>query len=488
VSTIAVPADRPIAAATTESTATAKRAPGPSSRTQLMLHGPIIWTLLRLASPNIAVMTAQAATGLIETYFVARLGIDALAGMALVFPGFMLMQMISAGAMGGGISSAIARAIGAGRRDEADALVLHGIVIHLALGLFFTAVVLAFGAPIYRALGGRGGELAAALAYSNIVFAGGVFIWILNALGSAIRATGNMLVPALVTCAGVVVLIPLSPCLIFGVGPIPPLGIAGGGVALVLYNVAGAGVLGWYVLSGRNAARLRLARLRWSYFRSILGVGIWSSIASVQTNVIIASATALAAGIAGTDAVAGYGTGARLEYLLIPLVFGLGAPLVAMVGTNIGAGQRDRALRIGLAGGAIAFVLTEAIGVATALWPHAWLALFSDDPGVIAAGSAYLRVVGPFYGFFGLGLSLYFASQGAGRLFWPLTAGFLRTGVALGGGYVAVRVTGSLTALFAALALGMLLQGISILVATLSGAWFSGERRIKRSNARRLKD
>jgi MATE family, multidrug efflux pump len=287
VSTIVLPAD-----VTIGSTTATERSQAPSSRTDLLLHGPIVWTLLRLASPNILVMLAQAATGLIETYFVARLGIDALAGMALVFPGFMLMQMISAGAMGGGISSAIARAIGAGRRGEADALVLHGIVIHVALGLFFTVVMLAFGEPIYRALGGRGGELAAALAYSNVVFAGNIFIWILNALASAIRATGNMLVPALVICVGVVVLVPLSPCLIFGIGPLPAMGIAGGGLALVLFNVAGTAVLGWYVLSGRNAARLRFAPLRWSHIRSIFGVGAWSSISSVQTNVIIAAATA----------------------------------------------------------------------------------------------------------------------------------------------------------------------------------------------------
>lgn len=462
-----IPADISIGRA-----AKAERTTAPASRTDLLLHGPIVWTLLRLAWPNILVMLAQAATGLIETYFIARLGIDALAGMALVFPGVMLMQMISAGAMGGGISSAIARAIGAGRREEADALVLHGIVIHVALGLFFSVVMLAFGAPIYRALGGRGGELEAALAYSNVVFAGNMLLWILNALASAIRGTGNMLVPALVICVGVVVLIPLSPCLIFGIGPFPALGIAGGGAALVLFNAAGTAILAWYMLSGRSLARLRLTPLRWRLIRSILGVGAWSSISSVQTNIIIASATALAASVAGADAVAGYGTGARLEYLLIPLVFGLGAPLVALVGTNIGAGQRERALRIGLAGGAIAFALTEAIGVATALWPQAWLALFSTDPNVIAAGSAYLRMVGPFYGFFGLGLALYFASQGAGRLFWPLSAGFLRMGIAVGGGYLAVRATGSLTWLFAALAIGLVVQGLSVLAAVLSGAWF----------------
>ena len=159
--------------------------------------------------------------------------------MALVFPGVMLMQMISAGAMGGGISSAIARALGAGRRDDADALVLHALVINVALGVAFSVVMLAFGRPIYRAMGGEGASLEAALAYSNVVFAGNVLLWLMNALASVIRGTGNMLVPALVICVGVVVLVPLSPLLIFGLGPFPALGIAGGGVALLLFYAGG---------------------------------------------------------------------------------------------------------------------------------------------------------------------------------------------------------------------------------------------------------
>jgi Na+-driven multidrug efflux pump len=294
----------------------------------------------------------------------------------------------------------------------------------------------------------------------------------MNGFANTIRGTGNMLVPAAVICVGVVVLVPLSPLLIFGIGPVPALGIAGGGVALVLFNAAGASVLGWYVLSGRNLARLRPARLRWPLFRNILSVGAVASLTSVQTNVIIALTTALVASAAGADAVAGYGTGARLEYLLIPLVFGLGAPLVALVGTNIGAGQRERALRIALIGGAIAFAITETLGIATAVWPRAWMELFSADPHVIEAGSAYLRSVGPFYGFFGLALALYFASQGAGRLFWPLSAGFVRMFVAVAGGWFALRLTGSLGWLFAALALGLFLHGTVVLAAIASGGWF----------------
>jgi len=174
----------------------------------------------------------------------------------------------------------------------------------------------------------------------------------------------------------------------------------------------------------------------------------------------------------GPEAVAGYGTGARLEYLLIPLVFGLGAPMVALVGTNIGAGQTQRALRIALIGGALAFALTETIGIVAAIWPEAWLGLFGHDPHMLAAGAAYLRVVGPTYGFFGLGLSLYFASQGAGRLAWPLIGGMVRLLVAVGGGWLVLTLAGSLPGAFAALALALVAYGAIVSGAVASGVWF----------------
>lgn len=450
--------------------------PGPlpdvSERTRRLLEAPILPLLLGMAWPNMLIMLAQASTGLIETWWIAGLGTDALAGMALVFPAVMLMQMISAGAMGGGISSAIARALGSGKRAEADALVLHALVINGALGLFFSIIMLVFGEPIYRAMGGSQGNLRAALIYSDVAFSGNVLLWVMNGLASVIRGTGNMLFPALVICGGVALLIPLSPLLIFGFGPIPGLGIAGGGLALLTFYALATLVLAWYVLSGRNLARLKFVRLRWALLRDILRVGAVSAITSIQTNVTIAGATALVASVAGVSAVAGFGTAARLEYLLIPFTFGLGAPMVALVGANIGAGNRQRAIRVGLIGGTIAFVLAEAIGLSAAIWPERWLALFSAEPAMIAMGRDYLRIVGPFYGFFGLGMALYFASQGAGRLLWPLLAGFLRLTIALGGGWLALSLTGSPTWLFAALALGLVLYGVVVALAVKSGAWF----------------
>ena len=442
------------------------------ARTVRLLQHPILPTLLRLAWPNVLVMLAQSATGLIETFWVAHLGTDALAGMALVFPGVMLMQMVSGGGMGGGISSAVARALGARRNDDADALVLHAVVLNVAIGAVFSVAVLLGGPALYRALGGSGGSLAAALAYSNVVFAGTVLLWLMNALASVVRGTGNMLFPASVQIVGVVLLIPLSPCLIFGLGPFPALGVAGGGVAILLFYAGSTAALACYMLSGRAGVRVRWSRLRWPLFRDILAVGAAASISAVQTNVTVGLATALTGRYGGADAVAGYGTGARLEYLLIPVVFGLGAPLVAMVGTNIGAGQRARALQIAWTGAALAFCLTEAIGLLAAAFPHAWIGLFGHDPAMVATCAAYLRCVGPTYGFFGGGLALYFASQGAGRLLWPLVAGLARVIVAVGGGWLLLSATGSLTGLYAALGAGLVLYGVVNAAAIRGGAWF----------------
>lgn len=441
-------------------------------RTKMLLEGAIVPTLLRLAWPNILIMLIQASTGLIETWWVSRLGTDALAGMALVFPVFMMMQMLSGGAMGGGISSAIARSLGAGRRDSANALVMHAVLINFALGVMFAALVIGFGRPLYTALGGEGGSLEAALLYSNVVFAGTPLVWLMNAFASIIRGTGNMMLPSLAISIGVILLVPLSPLLIYGLGPIPGLGIAGAGVAVVATTAVTAVILGWYLISGRGVVRPVRTKCRWPYFADILRVGAVGSLSTLQTTLTVMLITALVGAAAGPDAIAGYGTGGRLEYLLVPVVFGLGAPLVALVGTNIGAGNRQRALRIALTGGAVAFILTEAIGVAAALWPYAWLGSFGKDPRMLETGAAYLRLVGPTYGFFGLGLALYFASQGAGRLLWPLLAGGLRLVVAVGGGWLALRTFGTLDWVFAVLALALVLYGTLLVVAIWSGVWF----------------
>jgi Na+-driven multidrug efflux pump len=212
--------------------------------------------------------------------------------------------------------------------------------------------------------------------------------------------------------------------------------------------------------------------VRWAPIKEILRVGAVGAVNTVQINVTIGATMGLVAAHAGPTAVAGFGTGTRLEYLLPPLAFGIGAPLVALVGANIGAGQSARALRIAFVGSALAFVMTELVGLSAAIFPVAWLSLFGTDPELLRVGTTYLRIVGPCYGLFGIGIALYFSSQGAGRLAWPLVAGLLRMSIAIGGGLLVLHFTESLTALLVVYAAGMVTYGLVIAVAVGSGRWF----------------
>lgn len=417
-----------------------KPVPDRAARARKLLEGPILLTLLGLAAPNFAVMLTQTAASFAESYYVGILGTEALAGAALVFPLFMLMQMMSAGGMGGGIASAVARAVGGGRHEDAEALALHAVVIALVFGIAFTAAALLGGPALYRAMGGRGAALDAAIAYSNTVFLGAALLWLLNSLANVLRGSGNMVLPAQVLGTGGIGVILLAPLLMFGLGPIPGLGIVGAGAALVVFHGVGSAVMVVSLVRGNGLVRLTLAHpLRWRHFAEILRVGMFGVASTLVSNLAVATATGLV-GLHGAAALAGYGLGARMEYLQIPIAFSFGSALVAMVGMNVGAGKRHRALLAAWAGSLAVAGVTAIIGIATALFPRQWLGLFTADPAVIEAGASYFTIVGPAYAFFGMGMAMYFAAQGTGRMAWPLAAGVVRLAVIAAAGWVAAHL------------------------------------------------
>jgi Na+-driven multidrug efflux pump len=277
--------------------------------------------------------------------------------------------------------------------------------------------------------------------------------------------------------AGAVMLVALSPALIFGWGPLPRLGIAGAGAAVVIYYVLAALALIGHMRWGRSPLRLSVMRPDRRLFADILGVGVLSALGTVQVNVTVACVTGVV-GLFGADAIAGYGIAARLDYLQIPLLFGLGTAVVIMVGINVGAGQMARARRIAWTGAAIAVGFTGSLGLFVAIFPQAWLGLFSDEPAVLAVGTLYLQTVGPAYGAIGLGLMLYFASQGAERVLWPVLAGTARMMVAALGGWLAVAWLGAdLSLLFQIVAGAALLFGGITSATMLAGAWGRHPRR-----------
>src|SRR5262245_45259900 len=401
-----------------------------------LLVAPILPTLVKLTLPNTVAMLATALVAVAETSYIGRLGTVPLAAMALVFPMIMLTQMMSAGAMGGGVSSAISRALGSGDVERAQALALHAGLIGLAAGLTSTAFFLLLGPAIYRLLGGQGSALREAVAYSNMVFSGAVAIWLVNTLASVIRGTGNMIVPSAALLAVAALQIVVGGTLGLGLGPFPRLGMPGVAIGQVGAFACGAVALFAFLRSGRGRLTLKFAgvTLRREMFADILKVGALACLSPLQSVLTILIFTGLVARF-GTQALAGYGIGARLEFLLVPIVFSIGVACVPMVGMAIGAGDAKRARRVAWTGGGLAAAVLGLIGALVALVPDAWARLFADDPAVLAAARSYLRWAGPAFAFFGVGLCLYFASQGAGRILGPVLAATVRLALVFGVGW-----------------------------------------------------
>jgi Na+-driven multidrug efflux pump len=425
-------------------------------RTRELLEAPLIRLTARLAAPNALVMMTTTCIGLIELYFVAKLGVDSLAGVSQVFAIVSLISALSQGAVGGGVVSAVARALGKGQRQEANDLVWYAIAIAVPLGLVTTAALLIGGPSLYTAMGARDGSLQAALRYSNLVFGSAVLTWLFYLLLAVVRGTGNLVLSAAVVCGGALLLVPLLPVLIIGWGPVPGLGIIGGAVGMLSYFAIGSLVFATYLWGGWGVLRppIRPPRFSLRPIWQILRVGGMSALISGTTSGTIAILTGFV-GAYGVAAVAGYATGARLEFLLPSLSYGIGGPVGILVGTNIGAGNIRRAVQAAWIGVAFAAIAAEAIGLVVAIWPDLWIRAFSDDPTVLAVGATYLRTVGPFFGFFGAGFALYMAGQGTGHLQWPASGALARAAIGIAGGLLAFQFNGGLAGIFVAAAIGM---------------------------------
>jgi putative MATE family efflux protein len=436
-------------------------APRGSFPASTLVTSPILPTLLRLALPNTVAMFGSTLVAVAETSYIGRLGTEPLAGIALVFPFAMLTQMMSAGAMGGGVSSAISRALGAGNRDRAATLALHAAMIGACAGLFFTILMLTCGRQFFALLGGRGRVLEQACAYSQVLFSGAVAIWLVNTLASVLRGTGDMRLPSMTLIVAALVQILVGGTLGLGLFGLPQFGMRGVAAGQLTAFVLAAIFLIWYLVTGRSRLRLNFAAFTFQrgMFIDILKVGAIACLSPLQSVLTILILTKILAGF-GTETLAGYGMGSRLEFLLTPIAFAFGVASVPMVGMAIGAGLVTRARQVAWTAAAASGLTVGLVGLVVAIKPSLWVSLFTSDPGVTAAANTYFAWAGPAFVFFGIGACLYFASQGAAKVGGPVLAysGRLLT-VAIGGWWLA-SIDAPAWTLFALVAASMVVLGL----------------------------
>jgi putative MATE family efflux protein len=410
--------------------------------------------------------------GLAETFYIGQLGVVPLAALGLVFPFAMLTGMLSAGAMGGGVSSALSRAFGAGDLVRAQSVALHALLIGTIGGVLYTLLFLSVSAPLFSLLGGRGDVLREALGYSAVLFSGALAVWLFNTLASILRGTGNMRVPSAALIFSAVLQITLGGVLGLGLLGLPRLGMPGVALGQILAQSLGAMGLFWYLRRGDGRLRLRFGGvpIRRELFRDILKVGAvacLSPLQSVTTMLLMAGFVAQL----GVLPLAGFAIGQRLEFLMSTVAFGVGLASVPMVGMAIGAGNVPRARRVAWAAGGVTATVLGVVGLVVALFPDLWVTIFTRDEQVLGYGRQFLHWAGPGFGFFGLGLTLYFASQGAGRMVGPVFAATMRLALVAVGGSLLVARGAEPWQLFALSAAAMVLYGSTCAAALKLDRW-----------------
>ncbi|MDX2234191.1 MAG: MATE family efflux transporter [Hyphomonadaceae bacterium] len=446
--------------------------PAPRGR---LLEGPILKTLLAMTAPNLVALVSTTLVTIAETAYVGRLGVAAIGGVTLVFPVLMLMQMMSAGAMGGAISGALSRALGARDTARAEAVALSAAVIGLVGGVFFAATIW-IGAPaLFAAMGGTGATHGEAVTFARTAAVGILAVWIANTLASVTRGSGDMGAPALIYLAAGALQIAVGGGLGLGLGPLPRLGVAG--VAIGQVTAFSGAALAFFLLLRSPRSRVRLPldprRLSRASFMDILRVGAPAALSPIQSVLTVLILTSLVARY-GPEALAGYGIGGRLEFLLIPVAFSIGVACVPMVGAAIGAGDVTRARAVAWTAGGLAMGALATISAIVMIAPDLWARLFVQDETVLAVTRDYLRIGGLGFPLFGLGLCLYFAAQGAGKVGGPIAAQALRLMIVAVGGWAIVAADGPLWMLFALSAFAMAALGLGTAAAVRLTPWGAG--------------
>jgi len=437
-----------------------------SARTQRILHAPVLPLLLSLAAPNIGEAAARITFLTADALFVSWLGSDALAGVAVVFPLFLILQTATASGIGSGVSSAIGRALGAG--DHARATSLAGVAVTLALAgaLLTTGLMLIGGPGLYAAMGLEGRPLDMAILYGAVMFGGSLCVWLMNLLANVSRGAGNMVVPAFAIAIGEAFHLALSPVLILGLGPLPALGIVGAALAAISAYAVGSVVLVVHLGSRQALVRLepRQIGLRRDEAASILSVGALSAASATLFQI----STFLVAGVLsrlGSAAVAAYGAAVRLELLQYPITFAFGSAVITIVATAAGARDFARARRAAWTGTAVAAAI-GLIFTAAALFGRSWMALFTADPLIRDVGELYLLCQALVFPLTGAGLACYFACLGIGHVGGPFVLALARLVLITGGSWLALALDGGAPAAFVAIALAIAVFGIGLLATT----------------------
>lgn len=406
----------------------------------------------RLAAPTTLVMAVSAVSNVVYTYFVSRLGVEAIGAVSLVFPVSMLAITSMGGGIGTGATSAVARALGANARGSAATLAGQALVLAVGIGAVF-ALAAWLGAPaLFRVMGATGQVHAGATAFATVLFGGAWITFFGMMLDSVMRGEGNVRVPATWSSVSLALQMAVTPLFMFRFG----WGLIGGALAMLACQAIAIPPRLRWVFGGQALVRpqFRPGGVGLAPVREILRVGVPAAVATSINNVGLMVLTAVVARLGASD-LAAYGLGTRLDFVLMSLAYGVAAGVLTLVGLATGAQRPDRVRAFVARGIAIAVALLSIPGLVVFWRPSLWMGMFTDDPGIAAVGALYFRIVGPTYPLLGASMIVAFAFQGLGRATIPLLVMIVRVAAVLVAAVVCTSVLGlGERAVFVCIALG----------------------------------
>lgn len=393
--------------------------------------------VLRFAAPTTGVMLVAALSNVLYTYYVSRLGSEAIAAVSLVFPVSLIAITAIGGGLGAGTGSAVARALGGEDPERAALIAMHAVILAVLAGVLFGLSVWLGARTLFHAMGGRGVVLEQAVVFARWLFAGSAIAFSAQVIDSVLRGEGNVRTPALWSTVSLALQMLLTPVFMFW--------LHGGLAAAALGMVVAQGIALVPRLAhferGKSALPVRQAKLTWSHavVREIFQVGVPASLSTTINYVGLMALTSIIARYGDTH-LAAYGLGTRMDFLLLSLSYGFGSGVLTLVGFVAGAGRPGLAPRYVRSAGLWILALLGSAGFLLFSYSDGWLTLFTSDPEVLEVGRSYFRLVAPSYPFVGVSMVMAFAFQGLGWAHIPFAWTALRVTLVVSAATVGARL------------------------------------------------
>lgn len=385
-------------------------------------EGGIWGTILKTSTPVVVAFFLQSAFNIVDAFFVGRISSEALAAISISFPVVFLIISLGSG-IGIGATSVVARFIGAKEHRKADNAAEHALLVAGFLGVSLSVCGF-FVAPIlFDWIGASGNLKALAVDYINILLFFAVFMLLAMVGNSILRGEGDMTTPMKVMGFSAVLNMILDPLFIFTFG----WGVRGAAIATVFSRSVGFLYLMYHIFSGRSWVKLDFRNFRYNpvYIRKIFSVGIPSAASNITMSVGMFLLTVIV-GSYGTDALAAFGVGFRLDALAMLPGMGVSIAVVSIVGQSIGAGKMDRARRVTLKAGVMASAFMSVVGLVFYVFARDIIMVFNSSPEVVEYGSSFLHIIPLSYLVVGVAMCVSGAFIGSGRAVLALMATVLR--------------------------------------------------------------